>query len=152
MQIDGHIQALREDLVRVAALGDETTARAADLLSVAIEASLARQIQDVLAEAALELSAQLDSAHIEVRIAGRDPELVLVREDGSGPEPVDEAFSARITLRLPESLKQRVESAAARDGASVNTWLVQALQRAVESKSGRSSSGSRHRLTGYGRS
>ena len=78
MQIDGHIQALREDLVRVAALGDEATARAADLLSVAIEASLGRQIQDVLAEAALELNAQLDAAHVEVRIAGRDPELVLV--------------------------------------------------------------------------
>ena len=152
MQIDGHIQALREDLVRVAALGDETTARAADLLSVAIEASVGRQIQDVLAEAALELNAQLDAAHVEVRIAGRDPELVLVREDGSAPDAVDEAFSARITLRLPESLKQRVESAAARDGASVNTWLVQALQRAVESKSHRSSSGSRNRLTGYGRS
>ena len=152
MQIDGHIQALREDLVRVAALGDETTARAADLLSVAIEASVGRQIQDVLAEAALELNAQLDAAHVEVRIAGRDPELVLVREDGSAPEAVDEAFSARITLRLPESLKQRVESAAARDGASVNTWLVQALQRAVESKSSRSMSGSRNRLTGYGRS
>ena len=152
MQNDGHIQALREDLVRVAALGDESTARAADLLSVAIEASVGRQIQDVLAEAALELNAQLDAAHVEVRIAGRDPELVFVREDGSVPEAVDEAFSARITLRLPESLKQRVESAAARDGASVNTWLVQALQRAVESKSHRSSSGSRNRLTGYGRS
>jgi hypothetical protein len=60
MQIDGHIQALREDLVRVAALGDEATSRAADLLSVAIEASLARRIQDVLAEAALDLSAQLE--------------------------------------------------------------------------------------------
>jgi hypothetical protein len=150
MQIDGHIQALREDLVRVAALGDETTSRAADLLSVAIEASLGRQIQDVLAEAALELNTQLDAAHVEVRIAGRDPELVLVREDGSVPEQVDEAFSARITLRLPDSLKQRVESAAARDGASVNTWLVQALQRAVEPR--RSTSGSRNRLTGYGRS
>jgi len=151
MQIDGHIQALREDLVRVAALGDESTSRAADILSVALEASLGRQIQDVLAEAALELNAQLDEAHVEVRIAGRDPELVLVREDGSLPEPVDEAFSARITLRLPDSLKQRVESAAARDGASVNTWLVQALQRALEPR--RSiSSGSRNRLTGYGRS
>jgi HicB family len=150
MQIDGHIQALREDLVRVAALGDEATSRAADLLSVAIEASLGRQIQDVLAEAALELNTQLDAAHVEVRIAGRDPELVLVREDGSVPEQVDEAFSARITLRLPESLKQRVESAATRDGASVNTWLVQALQRAVEPR--RSKSGSRNRLTGYGRS
>jgi hypothetical protein len=150
MQIDGYIQALREDLVRVAALGDETTARAADLLSVAIEASLGRQIQDVLAEAALELNAQLDAAHVEVRIAGRDPELVLVREDGSTPDAVDEAFSARITLRLPESLKQRVESAAAREGASVNTWLVQALQRSVEPR--RSTSSSRNRLTGYGRS
>jgi hypothetical protein len=151
MQIDGHIQALREDLQRVAALGDENTSRAADILSVALEASLGRQIQDVLAEAALELNAQLDEAHVEVRIAGRDPELVLVREDGSVPEPVDEAFSARITLRLPDSLKQRVESAAAREGASVNTWLVQALQRALEPRRSMSS-GSRNRLTGYGRS
>ena len=151
MQIDGYIQALREDLVRVAAVGDDATARAADLLSVAIEASVGRRIQDVLAEAALELNAQLDSSHVEVRISGRDPELVLVREDGSIPEPVDEAFSARITLRLPESLKQRVESAAAREGASVNTWLVQALQRAVESRH-RSTSAGRNRLTGYGRS
>ncbi|HJU36165.1 MAG TPA: toxin-antitoxin system HicB family antitoxin [Gaiellaceae bacterium] len=151
MQIDGLIQALREDLVRVAALGDETTSRAADLLSVAIEASLGRRIQDVLAQAALELNDQLESAHVEVRIAGHDLQLVLVREDGTTPEPVDEAYSARITLRLPESLKQRVESSAAREGASVNTWLVQALQRAVESH--RSISfGGRNRLTGYGRS
>ena len=108
-------------VVTAGACGDENTSRAADILSVALEASLGRQIQDVLAEAALELNAQLDEAHVEVRIAGRDPELVLVREDGSVPEHVDEAFSARITLRLPESLKQRVESAAAREGASVNT-------------------------------
>ena len=148
MQIDGYIQALREDLARVAALGDESAARAAELLSVAIESSLARRIQDVLAEAALELNSQLDEAHVEVRISGRDPELVLVRHDGTTPEQADEAFSARITLRLPESLKQRVESAASREGASVNTWLVQALQRAVESRRG--SGGSRNRLTGYG--
>src|SRR5581483_6377862 len=151
MQIDGLIQALREDLVRVAALGDETTSRAADLLSVAIEASLGRRIQDVLAQAALELNDQLESAHVEVRIAGHDLQLVLVREDGSTPEPVDEAFSARITLRLPESLKQRVETAAARDGSSVNTWLVQALQLALESPRHHRSVG-RNRLTGYGRS
>ena len=150
MQIDGIIQALREDLVRVAALGDENTSRAAELLSVAIESSLGRRLQDALAEAALELNDQLDAAHVEVRIAGHDLQLVLVREDGTAPEPVDEAFSARITLRLPESLKQRVESAASRDGASVNTWLVQALQRAVEPT--RPMSTGRNRLTGYGRS
>ena len=75
---------------------------------------------------------------------------MLVREDGTAPEPADEVFSARITLRLPESLKQRVESAATREGASVNTWLVQALQRAVEPRRPPSSA-SRNRLTGYGR-
>ena len=150
MQIDGTIQALREDLVRVAALGDENTSRAAELLAVALESSLGRRIQDALGEAALELNDQLESAHVELRVAGHDLQLVLVREDDSAPEAADEAFSARITLRLPESLKQRVESAAAREGASVNTWLVQALQRAVESRRP-SSSGSRNRLTGYGR-
>ena len=148
MQIDGHINALREDLQQVASLGDEKTARAAELLSVALESSLARRLQDILAEAALELNSQLDSGHVEVRVAGRDPELVYVHEDGATPEAVDEASSARITLRLPESLKQRVESAAAREGISVNTWLVQALQRAVESRRG--TGGSRNRLTGYG--
>ena len=150
MQIDGLIQALREDLGRVAALGDENTSRAAELLSVAIESSLGRRIQDALAEAALELNDQLESSHVELRIAGHDLQLVLVREDGGTPEQADVAFSARITLRLPESLKQRVESSAAREGASVNTWLVQALQRAVEPRRGSGGSGSRNRLTGYG--
>ena len=150
MQIDGHLNALREELQRVASLGDETTRHAAELLSMALESSLARRLQDILAEAALELNNQLADGHVEIRIAGRDLELVVVREDDSAPEAVDEAFSARITLRLPESLKQRIESSASREGASVNTWLVQVLQRAVEPR--RPSSSGRNRLTGYGRS
>jgi hypothetical protein len=152
MQIEGYVQALREDLARVAALGDESTARAAELLSVALESSLGRRLQDALGEAALELSSQLDSGRIEVRIAGGDPELVLVRdEDGTtAAEPADEAFTARITLRLPESLKARLEAAANREGVSVNTWLVQMLHHAAEPRG--HSGGSRRRLTGYGRS
>ncbi|SRR5579871_1494118 len=150
MQIDGYAQALREDLLRVAAVGDESTARAAELLAVALESSLARRLQEALAEAALELSAQLDDGHVEVRIAGGDPELVLVRDEAQSGEPVDEAFSARITLRLPESLKVRIETEAAREGASVNTWLVQALQRVSAPR--RPAGVSRNRLTGYGRS
>jgi hypothetical protein len=152
MQIEGYVQALREDLARVAALGDESTARAAELLSVALESSLGRRLQDALGEAALELSSQLDSGRIEVRIAGGDPELVLVRdEEGTtAAEPADEAFTARITLRLPESLKARLEAAANREGVSVNTWLVHMLHHAAEPRG--HSGGSRRRLTGYGRS
>ena len=58
-----------------------------------------------------------------------------------------EDTSARITLRLPETLKASVEAAAAREGVSVNSWLVQALARAVDRRPSRSS-----RLTGYARS
>lgn len=150
MQIEGYVQALRDDLVRVAAVGDASTARAAELLAVALESSLGRRLQEALGEAALELSSQLDSGRVEVRIAGGDPELVLVRDDGAVAEPADEAFTARITLRLPESLKARLEAAAAREGVSVNTWLVHMLHHASEPRG--HSGGSRRRLTGYGRS
>jgi hypothetical protein len=150
MQIDGYVQALREDLARVAAIGDEPTARAAELLSVALESALGRRLLEALGEAALELSSQLESGRVEVRIAGGDPELVLVREEEPAAEPADEAFTARVTLRLPESLKVRLEAAATREGLSVNTWVVQMLSRGTEPRS--SAGGSRRRLTGYGRS
>ena len=154
MQIDGFVQALREDLARVAAVGDESTARAAELLAVALDAAVGRRLLEALAEAALELSTQLEGGRVEVRFAGADPELVFVRDEAAEPEtPSDDPLSARITLRLPDTLKQRVEDAASREGVSVNTWIVQALAR-VASGAGaaprRGSSG--RRLTGYGKS
>jgi hypothetical protein len=151
MQLEGYVQALREDLARVAAIGDESTARAADLLAIALEASFGRRLQEALAEAALELSPQLERGRVEVRIAGDEPELVFVEEaEPEPPEAPDEASSARITLRLPQPLKTRLEAAAAASGVSVNTWLVQTLGRVL---SPRPSGGiGSHRLTGYGRS
>lgn len=151
MQLDGHVQALREDLTRVAAIGDDRTARSGELLAVALEPSLGRRLQEALAEAALELSAQLERGRVEVRIAGGDPELVYVGDDSSAePDTPDEPLSARITLRLPESLKPRLEAAAARRGVSLNTWLVQTLTRVLEQHP--SAGRTRHRLTGYGKS
>jgi len=150
MQIEGYVQALREDLVRIAAVGDESTARAAELIAVALESSVGRRLQEALGEAALELSSQLDSGRIEVRVAGGDPELVYIADEEAPAEPADEAFTARITLRLPESLKNRLEAAASVHGVSVNTWLVQVLIRTLEPRS--PSGGSSRRLTGYGRS
>ena len=155
MQIDGYVQALREDLARVAALGDESTAHAAELLAVALESAIGRRLLEALGEAALELNSQLEDGRVEVRFAGGDPELVLVRDEAEAAvEPADEAFTARITLRLPESLKARLDTVAANHGMSVNTWLVQALQRQLESRpsSGGPTTASRRRLTGYGRS
>jgi hypothetical protein len=153
MHIDGYVQAIREDLARMAALGDESTVRASELLAVALDSALARRMQEALAEAALELSEQLPDGHVEVRIAGGDPELVYVAERQAAPtEPADEGSDARITLRLSERLKSRLEEAATAAGVSVNTWLVQALTRALEPHtSTHGGSPGRRRLTGYGR-
>lgn len=150
MELEAYVQAIREDLARIAAVGDESTARAAELLAIALESSLGRRLQEALSEAALELSAQLPQGSVELRMAGGDPELVYVDDEAPpAAEATDEGFNARITLRLPESLKSRLEAAAAAGGVSLNTWLVQALGRAAEPRP--QPAGGRRRLTGYGR-
>ena len=152
MQVDGYVEAVCEDLARIAAVGDEATARAAERLAAALESSLGRRLQEALAEAALELSPQLERGSVELRVAGGDTELVYVDDArAAGGDSVDEALSARITLRLPESLKSRLEAAAAGQGISVNTWLVQALSRAAEPRQS-TGAGANRRLSGYGRS
>ncbi|HLJ03247.1 MAG TPA: toxin-antitoxin system HicB family antitoxin [Solirubrobacteraceae bacterium] len=151
MQLEGYVEALREDLARVAAIGDESTGRAAELLGLALESSFGRRLQEALSEAALELSGQLEQGRVEVRVAGHDPELVYVSDETPAPaEPPEEAYSARITLRLPEGLKSRLDVAAAGGGVSVNTWLVQTLSRVLEPRP--SIATGRRRLQGYGRS
>jgi hypothetical protein len=151
MQMAPHIEALQADLAEMAALGDEATAQAAQRLGVALRSSAGLRILDALTEAALELSGQIPTGHVEVRLSGQDPSLVFVAEqEAAAPAVTEDDQSARITLRLPESLKARVEAAAVGEGVSVNTWLVRALSRAVSSP--RPSIRVGNRLTGFGRS
>jgi predicted HicB family RNase H-like nuclease len=44
----------------------------------------------------------------------------------------EEGGSSRINLRMPDSLKARVEAAALREGRSVNAWLVRAAAAALQ--------------------
>ena len=151
MQLSRFVEALTADLAAVAELGDERTAEAGRRLAVSLQASLGLQFLDALGEAARELSAQLPSGRIEVRVVGQDPELVYVGEDHVEPEPPlggEDGFTARITLRLPEALKKGVEKAAEREGLSVNSWLVRAIARAVHGPAQRSGK----RLTGFAQS
>jgi predicted HicB family RNase H-like nuclease len=150
MQVGPYVDALQNDLSAIAAVGGDEVAAAAERLAAAIRASAGLRLLDALSEAALEISAQLPSGHVEVRLAGQDPSLVYV--EGAQPDaqpPTADELSARITLRLPEALKGALEAAAAREGVSVNTWIVRALGRAVSSPAPRRS---RHRLTGFGQS
>lgn len=84
---------------------------------------------------------------------------------GSPPPapPGEEQGTSRITLRMPESLKARVEEAAAGEGISVNAWLVRAVSAALvdqayesmydQPRSGRKRGrrGSGHSYTGWAR-
>jgi hypothetical protein len=147
MQLQRFIDSLKADLSAVAELGDDTTADAAGRLVVTLQASVGMRLLDALSEAALELNEKLPSGHVEVRLSGQDPQLIFVSDEPEAPAAAgDEAYSARITLRLPEALKSSVEEAAAREGVSLNTWVVRALSR---SGSAAPATQSRNRLTGY---
>ena len=149
MNIAAFVEALQQDLAAVAAMGDEATAEAARRISAALEPSLRLRLMDVLGEAAVELTSQLPDGHVEVRLAGGDPELIYV-EERSEPVPTgDDSLSARVTLRLPETLKAVIDAAAQEAGVSANTWLLQQISRSTGSK--RRGPGGR-RMTGYGQS
>lgn len=149
MQLQRFIDSLKADLTAVAELGDETTADAAGRLVLTLQASVGLRLLDALSEAVLELNEKLPAGHVEVRLTGQDPEFVYVSDEPEAPAAAaDEAFTARITLRLPEALKAGVEKAAAREGVSVNTWIVRALGRTSTSAPTQQSG---NRLTGYAR-
>ena len=148
MQLDSHIHAIQQELAATAALGDEATSEAARRMSDALAATLHLHLLDLLGEAALEIGGQIDSGRVEVRLAGREPELVVITDDvpDSAQFGFGEESSGRITLRLPESLKSGIEAAAAREGVSTNAWLVRSIARTLEQ---RPSKKSRNRMQGY---
>ena len=147
------LDAIRGDLQAVTA-GDESAAAVAERLSRALESSLQLRLLDAMGEAALELSDQLSTGHVEVRLAGRDVQLVVVDAAEPEPEPAvrdDEGGTARLTLRMPDALKARVELASASEGVSTNAWLVRAITRGLDRPPG----GKRRvgsRITGYAQS
>ena len=150
MEMAHHIHAIQEDLAAAASLSsDEPTVEAGRRLTQALGSSLHLRLLDVVSEAALALSGSVPG-RIEVRLAGRDPELVYIEEEEPErvqPASADDAFSARITLRLPEGLKAQLEVAANLEGTSVNAWIVRALQRGLEPRTRSVRTG--RRLSGY---
>jgi hypothetical protein len=155
MDLSKYVEALRADVTAAAAVGGADVARAAELVADALEASMRLVILDILTDTANDLTAALDGPAVEVRMRGREPELVV---SGPTPDPApaavptDDEGTARLTLRLPETLKGRAEQAAAAEGISVNNWLVRAVHRALEPAPTFSfgSTGPR-RITGFGR-
>jgi len=139
---------LAQDLAALGALGDEKTANAARLLAIAMQGPITARLLEVLGQLAAELGESLPEQSVEVRLVGDNAELVVHSSGATEPEPEGEA-DARITLRLSTQLKARIETASAREGVSVNSYIVRALSQQARPerapKIGR-------RMSGYGRS
>jgi hypothetical protein len=136
MDLSPYLESLRRDLVAAAAPGGPEVTRAADLLAGSLEASTRLCLLEALSDATAEITAQLDSISVEVRLRGREADLVVndtpqMAPAAPPPTPAEAGDLARITLRLPESVKEHVEHAANADGVSVNAWLVRAVTAAL---------------------
>jgi hypothetical protein len=142
MELSPYLETLGRDLAAAAAAGGPDVVRAADLLAGALDASGRLCLLEALSDAAAEITTKLESAAVEVRLRGREADLVVTpvtpaeepaAHPASPPVTGDNGGDlARITLRLPEWLKQAVEQAAVTSGMSVNAWLVEAVGASVK--------------------
>ena len=136
MDLTPYLESLRSDLHAAAAPGGPETTRAAELLGHALEASARLALLQALSDAAAEITTRLHGPMVDVRLRGREADLVVTEPAAAAPPspappPVEGGDLARLTLRMPEGLKSHVEHAAAAEGISVNAWLVRAVSAAA---------------------
>ena len=152
MDIGAHVAAIGAALEDISG-EDEQSQALADRMTSALAPALHLQLLDLLGEVAMGVSDQLPDGHLDLQLAGRDA--VLIYRPSPAVEsrpPVDEGTdTARLTLRMPESLKNAIEVAAASDGLSTNAWLVSAARRRLSPTSGAPSNpvSTKRRITGY---
>jgi hypothetical protein len=158
MELDTHVDKLRDQLDVAAAAGGDDARLLAERLIAPLDSAVRLMLLDVLAAAAAEITRELAPGSVELRLRGSEPEFVVApaldaataagagdRDDApdspeswSGPGPASatgmpgEGGVSRINLRLPDQLKSQVERAAQRDGLSINAWLVRAAAAAVD--------------------
>ncbi len=164
MDLSDYVDALRGSLTTAAAAGGPQAQETARLLADTMEPAVRLALIDALSAMAAEITATLDGTLVDVRLRGRDPEVVVVPavhdradEPASPGDTLDDAgddgSTARISLRLPDALKARAETAAATAGTSLNTWLIRAVAAAVRRPTPPPTSGrGPRRYTGFARS
>jgi hypothetical protein len=168
MELGPYVENIQRQLVDTAQAGGDDARTLAERLVAPLAAALRLAFQDVLAVAAEEITTELAPGSVELRLRGRDLELVVTPPPVETPDDTlaagadetmsdqtqasehgvtappsadgDESTMSRINLRMPDNLKARIEQAASGDGLSVNAWLVRAASAALE----RSGTDARH--------
>ena len=116
--------------------GDPAVESAARALRDALGPATRQLALELAEQAAAEVDAQMSHGRVEVVLRGGEPALAVRAGEPAEGRPAGEEYEARITLRLPPSLKAAVEEAARSAGESVNSFLVRDLSR-LTARSGR---------------
>jgi hypothetical protein len=147
MNLTIYVETLREYLIATAETGGADSKAVVERLSGGLEAAARLVLLETISAAAAEITTELAPGSVEVRLHGSDPDFVVtLPSDAAGEVAADrtttplvvissggeEGGTARLNLRLPETLKGRIEEAARREGLSLNAWLVRAAAAAVE--------------------
>lgn len=149
MKLEPYVDTLVRELLTTADAGGEDVRKIAERLTAALDAATRLVLLEALSAAAGEITLELVPGSVDLRLRGRDPEFVVTLPpsevlpdqpgdfaDG-GPPPMpagEEGGTARMTLRLTEQMKLRIEEAAGRDGLSVNAWLGRVIAAALRPK------------------
>ncbi len=142
MDITPYVDHLRRDLAAAAEAGGPEIAQAAERLAMALDPAARLALMEAISQAASEITAEMPAGGVDVRLNGRELDFVVdVAPTAPAPpqppapptpgELEEEGGLARVTLRIPESVKTRAEELAASSGHSLNTWLVQVIRAAT---------------------
>jgi HicB family len=164
MDLATYVNNLREQLAVAADAGGNEARTLAARLTAPLESATRLVLLEALSAAADEITRELAPGRVEVRLRGGEPEFVVdpppseeaftdigTRGPSSAPELEDteERGTARLNLRLPETLKRRIEDAAGAEGLSLNTWLVRAAGAALDAGGSRRGPSGGDRYTGW---
>lgn len=146
MELQLFVDELRGQLLASAENGGDESRAVAQRMSATIDAAAHLVLLEAISAAADEITLELAPGSVQVRLRGRDPEFAVTIPSeqpaqaavpalapvASLAQDTDDGGTARITLRLSETLKSRVEEAATNDSLSVNAWLVRAIATATD--------------------
>lgn len=128
MDIDtviGQVNAMIYGQLRMA--GDDPAVEAAgEAILTVVEPALRQAAMALAEQAAAEVGAQIPDRTVDVVLSDGQPNLI-VRDTGEPITVNTDELDARMTVRLPDDLKDEIETAASDLGDSVNTFVVRAL-------------------------
>jgi hypothetical protein len=137
MDLQPYVDAVRHELSVAAAAGGPDAEALAERLTAPLESAIRLALLEALSEAGEQITRELAPGSVDVRLRGRDPEFTVSSGEldevpvAAAPEADDDGGTWRVTLRLPEHLRDRVDAAARGAGLSVNAWLVRTVTTAL---------------------